>query len=70
MTQRPKYDHPTAEDFFDCFGGIFISEALAQGVEVLHVAYRRYRDDPASILCTICGHVSFGTLGVCVVSLL
>ncbi len=49
MTQKPKYDQPDAEGFFGRFGGSFISETLAQAVEALHAAYRRYRDDPAFI---------------------
>ena len=49
MRQKPVYDQPNLEGLFGRFGGSFISETLAQAVEELHVAYRRYRDDPAFI---------------------
>ncbi|WP_253445588.1 tryptophan synthase subunit beta [Halomonas sp. Y3] len=49
MIQKPVYDQPNLEGFFGRFGGCFISETLAQAVEELHVAYRRYRDDPTFI---------------------
>jgi len=49
MTQKPTYNQPDLEGFFGRFGGSFISETLAQAVEELHAAYRRYRDDPAFI---------------------
>ncbi|MFA5676997.1 MAG: tryptophan synthase subunit beta [Pseudomonas sp.] len=49
MTQKPEYDQPDAEGFFGRFGGSFISETLAQTVEELHMAYQRYRADPAFI---------------------
>jgi len=49
MMRKPIYDQPDAEGFFGRFGGSFISETLAQAVEELQAAYRRYRDDPAFI---------------------
>lgn len=49
MTRQEIYDQPDAEGFFGRFGGSFISETLAQAIEELHTAYRRYRDDPAFI---------------------